>query len=146
MVSSPAHTGLTWCPMQSLFLDTPEVPPSFIRDQRMAVEVGIEMPHTPGQTERALKNMSAYLTTGLKKRAVEVSERRLSDEEKNEFNQAKAIEVSNFIAAKAFEALPGNMRVNREDAVKICQNEMDIDLEAQGGWNQESESTCCALG
>jgi hypothetical protein len=85
----------------------------------MAVEVGVEMPHTPGQSERALKNMSAYLTTALKKRAVEVSERRLTEEEKNEFNKAKAVEVSNFIAAKAFEALPGSLRVNREDAVKM---------------------------
>ena len=122
--TEPTHgfiAGPHWSDLvpQSLFLDTPEVAPSFMRDQCMAVEVGVEMPHTPGQSERALKNMSAYLTTALKKRAVEVSERRLTEEEKNEFNKAKAVEVSNFIAAKAFEALPGSLRVNREDAVKM---------------------------
>ena len=39
----------------------------------------------------------------MKRRAVEISERRLSPEEKKQFDQAKAIEVNNFMSAKAFE-------------------------------------------
>ena len=145
--TEPTHgfiAGPHWSDLvpQSLFLDTPEVAPSFMRDQCMAVEVGVEMPHTPGQSERALKNMSAYLTTALKKRAVEVSERRLTEEEKNEFNKAKAVEVSNFIAAKAFKALPGSLRVNREDAVKMRWI-LTWKIKEDGS---RKEGTCSALG
>ena len=35
------------------------------------------------------------------------------------FNNAKAIEVNNFIAAKAFEALPPEMQVSKQDAIHM---------------------------
>ena len=50
---------------------------------------------------------------------MEVSERRLTPEEKLAFQGAKQVEVPSFLAAKAFEALPAQYRANRADAVKM---------------------------
>lgn len=53
----------------------------------------------------------------LKRRAVEVSEKRMSHEDKLKFREAKAVEVRNFIAAKAFEAIPKDQQPAKEKAV-----------------------------
>ena len=55
----------------------------------------------------------------MKRQAVEISERRLSPEEKKQFDQAKAIEVNNFMSAKAFEALAPGLKVTREEGINI---------------------------
>ena len=53
----------------------------------------------------------------MKRKAVEVSERRLSPEEQAEFRGAKQVEVKNFLSADAFEALPKHLQPSREQAV-----------------------------
>ena len=53
----------------------------------------------------------------MKKRAVEVSEKRLTAADLEKFHKAKMIEVKNFIAAEAFEALPEHLKPSREQAV-----------------------------
>ena len=83
------------------------------------VAVAIDLPQTRGGSERALKNFEGFLVSQLKRKTIEVSERRMTPEEKEAFSGAKAIEVNNFIAARAFEALPTEKRVKREDAVKM---------------------------
>ena len=73
----------------------------------------IDLPDTRAKSERVVKDMHAFITTSLKRRAVEVIERRLTPSELQEFAKAKSVQVNNFIAAKAFEALPENYRVDR---------------------------------
>ena len=77
------------------------------------------MPDSRSGTEKALKDLQAYFVGAMKRKAVEISERTLTDAERQEFQSAKAVEVNNFIAAKAFEALPAGMRVNRSEAVNM---------------------------
>ena len=87
--------------------------------QDMVHHVEIEMPSSKASTERALKDLNAFFVGALERRAVEISERRMTPEERKQFDLAKSIEVTNFLAAKAFEALPANHRFRREDAVNM---------------------------
>ena len=62
-------------------------------------------------------DLHSYFVGAFKRKAIEVSEKRLSPEDREKFQGAKSIEVKNFIAAKAFEALPEGVRPNRDQAV-----------------------------
>ena len=84
---------------------------------KQAVEVEIPPPESRRGQEHMLKNMQGFFVSALKRRAVEVCERKLSEEDKAKFREAKATEVRNFISAKAFEALPANMQPDRSQAV-----------------------------
>ena len=71
----------------------------------------MDMPTARAGSERALSDFPAFFVNNFKRRAaIEVCERHLSPEEKTQFQAAKAIEVSNFLAAKAFEALPEHLK------------------------------------
>ena len=78
------------------------------------------MPHTRSSSERALEDLPTYLAYNWKRRtAVEVSEKRLTPEERAQFQSAKAVEVNNFIAARAFEAVPERLRPSRDQAIRM---------------------------
>jgi hypothetical protein len=81
------------------------------------VEVAIELPDTRRGRIQAADNFESFLVSTLRRRAVEVSEKRLSPEDKQKFREAKAVEVKNFIAAQAFEALPEHLRPSKEQAI-----------------------------
>lgn len=55
----------------------------------------------------------------MKRRAIEVSEKNMSEEERKQFNEAKNVEVSNFLSAKAFEAIAQTAGLSRSQAVKM---------------------------
>ena len=93
---------------------------SSIWKQDTAVEVEIDLPNNRTASEKAISSLGTYFNTALKRKAVEVSERRLTPEEKIAFQGAKQIEVNNFIAAKAFGALPQGYKASKSDAVKMC--------------------------
>ena len=85
-----------------------------------AVEVMVEMPTTRAGSERALSDFPAFFANNFKRRAaIEVCERHLTPEEKIQFQAAKAIEVSNFLAAKAFEALPEHLKPSASQAIRM---------------------------
>ena len=86
-------------------------------DSSAAVEVAIDLPETTRGRQRAAGNFEGFFTSALKKRAVEVCERKLSPQEQEEFRGAKMIEVKNFIAAKAFQALPPELQPSKEQAI-----------------------------
>ena len=90
---------------------------SFWDDSSAAVEVEIDMPRTVKQWDRATGNLPAYFTGALKRQAIEVSEKRLSPEDLQKFREAKMIEVKNFLAAQAFEALPKHLQPSKEQAI-----------------------------
>ena len=89
------------------------------RMQEYAVSVEIEMPSTRNSSEKALKQLDAYLVSSMKRQAVEVNEKYLSPEDRELFRKAKQVEVQNFISAKAFELLPAELKVSRQDAVRM---------------------------
>ena len=85
-----------------------------------AVEVMVEMPTRRAGSERALSDFPAFFANNFKRRAaIEVCERHLTPEEKIQFQAAKAIEVSNFLAAKAFEALPEHLKPSASQAIRM---------------------------
>ena len=90
---------------------------SYWEDPQAAVEVELLMPETKRGQKQLLTNMEEFFAVNLKKRAVEVCERKLNPEQKEQFREAKAVEVKNFIAAKAFEALPDHLKPSREEAI-----------------------------
>ena len=104
---------------QSYFSDTPEVESTVPFSTGGAIQIEVEMPQHRNATEKILQDLPAFFAAAFKKRAVEVSERRLTDEERLQFGQAKAIEVSNFLSARAFESIPSHIKVKRDDAVRM---------------------------
>ena len=102
---------------ESAYLSSEEE--SYWNKPTAAITIEIDMPQTRGASERAIKDLSAFLVSAMKKRAIEVSEKRMTEEDRQAFTKAKAIEVSNFIAARAFEALPAGYRGRKEDAVRM---------------------------
>ena len=72
-----------------------------------AVEIEIDLPTSKRGLQKFLANPVAYICQKLKRKQVEVNERRLSPEEKQEFLHAKDKEVRNFVAAECFRAWNG---------------------------------------
>ena len=92
-------------------------PSSYWAEEGAAVEIGIEMPITKRGMDLASRNLCGYFASALKRKAIEVSERRLSEGEREQFRAAKAVEVKNFVASKAFESLPSGMRPDKSQAM-----------------------------
>ncbi|CAE7028497.1 RE1 [Symbiodinium sp. CCMP2592] len=90
---------------------------SYWTDEQAAVEIAIDLPTRGKEAERFCKDAQAYLVSMLKRRAVEVSEKRLSAEDREKFAAAKDKEVKNFISAQAFEALPKELQPAKEQAI-----------------------------
>ncbi|CAE7453298.1 RE1, partial [Symbiodinium sp. CCMP2456] len=86
-------------------------------DETAAVAIELEMPNSNKGWDRFFNNPQAYFVGALKRRAVEVSEKRLSPEDRERFREAKNKEVRNFIGAKAFEALPEHLKPSKEQAI-----------------------------
>ena len=82
-----------------------------------AVEVALDMPTTAKGWDQACRDLPTYFLNNIKKRAIEVSEKRLTDEERELFKGAKAVEITNFVAAKAFETLPEELQPSKSQAV-----------------------------
>ena len=94
-----------------------EAETAFWAEQQAAVAVEVDLPQNDKAWNRATRDLGAYLASALKKRAVEVSEKRLTAQEREQFAAAKMIEVKNFLAAEAFEALPEHLRPSKTQAV-----------------------------
>ena len=94
-----------------------EGPTSYWSDQAAAVEVSVDLPESNRGQQRMINNFEGFFTSALKKRNVEVCERKLNPQEYEEFRSAKLVEVKNFIAAKAFESLPPHLQPSKEQAI-----------------------------
>ena len=88
-------------------------------DTEAFVEVALDLPDSKRGLQQFVSNLEGYFVGALKRRAVEVNLKHLTAEERAGFEQAKAVEVKNFIAAKAFEALPADLRPPEEKAIKM---------------------------
>ena len=84
-----------------------------------AVTVEIPMPESNRGWQRAVEDLQGYFVGALKRKAVEVSEKRLSTQEREQFREAKSVEVKNFLSAQAFEALPEHLKPSREQAINM---------------------------
>ena len=75
-----------------------------------AIALAVDWPESRRGQEQALQNLEGFFVGAFKRRTAEVSEKRLTEEERKMFAGAKAVEVRNFVAAKAFEAVPEDRR------------------------------------
>ena len=82
-----------------------------------AIEVNTDMPTSNRGWKQLENDLYGYVVTALRRRAVELSEKRMDPETRAQFEGAKGVEVKNFIAAKAFEALPPHLQPPKEQAV-----------------------------
>ena len=90
---------------------------AYWQDQQAGVEIEVDMPDNARGWKQAVNNMEAYMVNNLKRRAIEVSEKHMTPQERQAFAGAKAVEVKNFIAAQAFEALPDHLKPSRQQAI-----------------------------
>ncbi len=112
--------GTPWYSFAAVVESSSPTPVAFWCQEGAAVSVEIGMPDTRAGSERALKDLQAYIANNLKKRsAVEIYEKNLSTSELEEFRSAKAVEVNNFLASKAFQALPDHLRPHHSQAVRM---------------------------
>ena len=71
------------------------------------------------QVRKYLKNPEAYVVTAIRKRRVEVNEKRLNPEEKEMMRTAKGKEVREFVKEKVVTRLVEGEHVNPEDVMKM---------------------------
>lgn len=90
---------------------------AFWMQDHVSVEIAIDMPTTKRGMQHTVDHLESYFLNHLKRRAVEVSEKRMTPDEYRQFQGAKQAEVKNYIAAKAFEALPPELRPPKEQAI-----------------------------
>ena len=91
----------------------------FWHEESAAVSIELEMPESHRQWKVAMNDLEGFFVGALKRQAIEVSEKRLTPEDREKFRLAKGIEVKNFVAAKAFEALPEHLKPHRDEAVSM---------------------------
>ena len=99
------------------FRDPTEEATVYWSNHEAAVEVAIDMPTSNRGWKHMENDMTSYFLTAMRRRAVELSERRMDPETRAEFEGAKGVEVKNFIAAKAFEIIPDHLQPPREQAI-----------------------------
>ena len=83
---------------------------AFWSEEGASVEMAIDLPSSKRGIQHFVENMEGFFLGAFKRRAVEVNEKRLTPKDYEAFQEAKQSEVRNFIAAKAFEALPPELR------------------------------------
>ena len=86
-------------------------------EESAGIQVEVEMPSSERGWKQAIQNFEGYMVGAMRRRAVEVREKHLSEEERAQFQRAKATEVKNFIAARAFETIPESMRPSQAQAI-----------------------------
>ena len=89
----------------------------FWAQEAAAVEIEIPLPESRRGVKKMCEDLESFFVGALKRRAVEIHEKHLTDAERKQFTEAKSIEVRNFIAAKAFEALPPELQPDRSQAI-----------------------------
>ena len=84
-----------------------------------AVEIEVPIPETKRGKAYMFGSFESYLTTHLRRRAVEVSERTLDDEELAQMKDAKNEEVKKFLGAEALKVLPPHLQPNKSVAMRM---------------------------
>ncbi|CAE6916941.1 RE1 [Symbiodinium sp. CCMP2592] len=93
---------------------------SFWSKEGAAMEFSVGLPKLKSkQGKEWSRDLGCFFVKQLRRQAVEISERHLSEKEREGFRGAKQKEVKNFIAAKAFQAMPEGMKPSRSQILKM---------------------------
>ena len=92
---------------------------SFWTDEAAAVAIEVDMPVSRHGWMTAVKNFEGYLVSALKKKDVEVYEKRMDAETRARFQVANGAEVKKFLAAEALQALPKHLQPPASQAMRM---------------------------
>ena len=92
---------------------------TFWQSHEHAVEISLTLPNSKKKFEQFIRDPSQFFIKSLKRKTVEVSEKRMTPQERENFQGAKSVEVQKFIAAKAMEALPPELKPDRSQALRM---------------------------
>lgn len=92
---------------------------NFWSDEKASVEVQVEMPTQERQWKKFHRDPQQFFVSALKRRTIEVSEKRMTHEEHEQFKGAKQSEVDKFIAAEALQALPSHLQPSKSQALRM---------------------------
>ena len=92
---------------------------NFWNEERATVEVQLSMPTQERQWKKFHKDPQQFFVSALKRRTIEVSERRMTQSEHEQFKGAKQAEVDKFIAAEALQALPPHLQPSKSQALRM---------------------------
>ena len=87
--------------------------------QSTALEIAVELPAHRGGMKGAIRDMTAYMANQIKKGRREVSERSMTDMEREKFAGAKQAEVNNYIVSAVLETLPPDVTPPPEQVMRM---------------------------
>ena len=97
-----------------------ETPAAFLEDEHGSIQIAIDMPDKANRKQKHwLRDLAAFVVSQSRKNHVEVSERRLSPTELEQFRQAKQKEVKNYILAEVFKKIPDHMKPDASQVLKM---------------------------
>ena len=118
-------------------------PCEYWKDENAMVEVAIDLPQwSSPQRKEMMRDFSAFIVRQLKRQNTEVSERRMSEDEKMEFRAAKQKEVNNYVASKVLSALPTHLKPDLSQAMHA----LGSDLESIRIRREKGQGSVCDLG
>ena len=98
----------------------PEEDSSFWKDSNAAVTFSLELPQVDTKRGKEwVRDLGCYFVKQLRRNAVEVSEKRLTEAGRAAFQGAKQEEVKNFVVAKAFQKLPKHLQPSKDQILKM---------------------------
>ncbi len=84
------------------------------------MELSIDMPTSELRSRRALRDITSYVATAIKKKGrSEVHESKMSMEDKKLFAGAKALEIRGWLAEKVLSALPAGKQVPPDKVMRM---------------------------
>ena len=86
-------------------------------EDHQCFEIGIDIPTSKRGFQSFLNDPQAFVVNQLKRKTVEVTERRLSPEEYKKFQEAKDKEVRNYIKSHCFRVLPQHLQPPPDKAI-----------------------------
>lgn len=98
-----------------------ETPSQHLQQEEACISIAIDLPDGKAAQKKGwIRDFDAFLVNQVKKNHIEVTERRLSEEDRKLFDKAKeVVEIKNFILAKVFEKLPPDAKPDRQQAVRM---------------------------
>ena len=96
----------------STFMSTEEFP-------EKVIEIAFPLLDSEYKIRKFLRNPESFVVTSVRKRRVEVSEKKLNKEERELMNQAKGKEVKEFIKEQVVQRLKDNELVSESEAMKM---------------------------
>ena len=115
----------------------------FWGSSQAAVEIEVEIPESKRGRLYMTNHFQSFLSAQLRRKGVEVSERNMTEEEREQMKVAKGTEVKKFLAADALKALPPHLQPSREVAMKM---RWVLTWKREESGERKAKARCVVLG